>query len=59
MGAVVTLFLIVLDLWSEAEQTIEFSISAFVQAFGRRHYEPSTRSGGRRLKSAKARNRGN
>jgi hypothetical protein len=27
MGAVVTLFLIVLDSWSEAEQTIEFSIS--------------------------------
>ena len=33
-------------------------IPAFVQVFGRRHDEPSTRSGGRRLKSAKARNRG-
>jgi hypothetical protein len=29
-----------------------------VQVFGRRHNDPSTRSGGRRLKSAKARNRG-
>jgi hypothetical protein len=32
--------------------------SAFVQVFGRRHDEPSTRCGGRRLKSAKARSRG-
>jgi hypothetical protein len=29
MGPLVTLFLIVLDSWSEAEQTIEFPISAF------------------------------
>ena len=32
--------------------------SVVVQVFGCRHDEPSTRSGGRRLKSAKARDRG-
>src|SRR5258707_4877128 len=33
-------------------------MSAIVQVFGRRHDEPSTRCGGRRPKSAKARSRG-
>ena len=33
-------------------------LSTHVQVFGRRHDELSTRSCGRRLKSAKARNRG-
>ena len=37
---------------------MQFGVSAVVQVFGRRHGMPSTRSGDRRPKSAKAGNRG-
>jgi hypothetical protein len=43
----------------EAVSSIKVAqMAAYVQVFGRRYDEPSTRSGGRRLKSAEARNRG-